>query len=147
MTRAGQGSVQARDEVRRRQRATDALAGGQHFSPALAEALFCERGEAQLSGDLDTGKTLLRDYIKATVGFEPLGEATGAPPKSLIRMFGPRGNPQARNLFGVIDYLQQRGGGAPIMWPQRLRRRRRRRHSLPTARTNQEVAQPGAFVP
>jgi hypothetical protein len=27
--------------------------------------------------------------------------------KSLIRMFGPRGNPQARNLFGVIGYLQQ----------------------------------------
>ena len=32
---------------------------------------------------------------------------TGAPAKSLIRMFGPRGNPQARNLFGVIGYLQQ----------------------------------------
>jgi hypothetical protein len=50
------------------------------------------------------------DYIKATVGFEKLGEATGAPPKSLIRMFGPRGNPQARNLFNVIGYLQKRAG-------------------------------------
>ena len=35
----------------------------------------------------------MRDYIKATVGFEKLGEATGTQPKSLIRMFGPRGNP------------------------------------------------------
>jgi len=43
----------------------------------------------------------MRDYIKATVGFEKLGAATGAPPKSLIRMFGPRGNPQAKNLFSV----------------------------------------------
>jgi hypothetical protein len=25
-------------------------------------------------------------------------------------MFGPRGNPQARNLFSVIGYLRQRGG-------------------------------------
>jgi hypothetical protein len=25
-------------------------------------------------------------------------------------MFGPRGNPQARNLFGIIDYLQQQAG-------------------------------------
>jgi hypothetical protein len=25
-------------------------------------------------------------------------------------MFGPRGNPQARNLFGVIGYLQKRDG-------------------------------------
>ena len=54
--------------------------------------------------------TILRDYIKATVGFEKLGEATDTPPKSLIRMFGPRGNPQARNLFSVIGYLQKRAG-------------------------------------
>ncbi len=25
-------------------------------------------------------------------------------------MFGPRGNPQARNLFGVIGYLQKEAG-------------------------------------
>ena len=57
-----------------------------------------------------TGKAILRDYIKATVGFEKLGEPTGMQPKSLIRMFGPRGNPQARNLFCVIGYLQKRAG-------------------------------------
>ena len=66
--------------------------------------------DAMLSGDVETGKTILRDYIKATVGFEKLGAATGAPPKSLIRMFGPRGNPQAKNLFSVIGYLQKQAG-------------------------------------
>jgi hypothetical protein len=76
----------------------------------FAEALLREGIDAMLSGDVDTGKTILRDYIKATVGFEKLGAATGAPPKSLIRMFGPRGNPQAKNLFGVIGYLQKRSG-------------------------------------
>jgi hypothetical protein len=76
----------------------------------FAEALLREGIDAMLSGDMETGKTILRDYIKATVGFEKLGEATGAPPKSLIRMFGPRGNPQARNLFNVIGYLQKRAG-------------------------------------
>jgi len=35
------------------------------------------------------------DYIKATVGFEKLGERRSTS-KSLIRMFGPRGNPQAK---------------------------------------------------
>jgi len=34
---------------------------------------------------------MLRNYIKATMGFERLGAATGASPKSLIRMFGHRG--------------------------------------------------------
>jgi DNA-binding phage protein len=76
----------------------------------FAEALLREGVDAMLSGDLETGKTILRDYIKATVGFEKLGAATGAPPKSLIRMFGPRGNPQAKNLFSVIGYLQKRAG-------------------------------------
>ena len=76
----------------------------------FAEALLREGVDAMLSGDVETGKTILRDYIKATVGFEKLGEATDTPPKSLIRMFGPRGNPQARNLFNVIGYLQKRAG-------------------------------------
>ena len=76
----------------------------------FAVALLREGIDAMLSGDLDTGKTIMRDYIKATVGFEKLGEATDTPPKSLIRMFGPRGNPQARNLFSVIGYLQKQAG-------------------------------------
>src|ERR1043165_4576697 len=75
-----------------------------------SEALLREGIDAMLSGDLETGKTILRDYIKATVGFEKLAAATGTPPKSLIRMFGPRGNPQAKNLFSVIGYLQKRAG-------------------------------------
>jgi hypothetical protein len=77
---------------------------------AFATALLREGVDMMLAGDVDTGKAILRDYIKSTVGFEKLGTATGTQPKSLIRMFGPRGNPQARNLFGVISYLQQQAG-------------------------------------
>ncbi len=80
------------------------------YDAKFAEALLREGVDAMLSGDVETGKTILRDYIKATIGFEKLGAATGAPPKSLIRMFGPRGNPQAKNLFGVIGYLQKHAG-------------------------------------
>ena len=77
---------------------------------AFGEALLREGVDAMLAGDVETGKSILRDYIKATIGFERLGAATGAPPKSLIRMFGPRGNPQARNLFGVLSCLQKQAG-------------------------------------
>ena len=55
-----------------------------------------EAVQSMLEGDVDTGKAVLRDYINATVGFEELGKATGTPPKSLIRMLSPRGNPQPR---------------------------------------------------
>jgi hypothetical protein len=78
--------------------------------PDFAAALLREGIDTMLTGDMDTGKAILRDYIKATVGFEKLGKATDMPPKSLIRMFGPRGNPQARNLFDVIGYLQKQAG-------------------------------------
>ena len=78
--------------------------------PKFRDALLKEGIEILLAGDVDSGKAMLRDYIKATVGFEKLAEATDTPPKSLIRMFGPRGNPQARNLFGVIGYLQKQAG-------------------------------------
>ena len=74
------------------------------------EALLKEAVDALLSGDLDTGKIVLRDYINATVGFEKLGSATKRSPKSLMRMLGPRGNPQARNFFEIVAYLQKKEG-------------------------------------
>jgi DNA-binding phage protein len=77
---------------------------------AFGEALLREGIDTMLTGDVDTGKAILRDYIKATIGFEKLGEATGTQPKSLIRMFSARGNPQARNLFSVLGYLQKQAG-------------------------------------
>ena len=79
-------------------------------SPVFAEALLREGIDALLAGEVEVGKSVLRDYIKGTIGFEKLGAAIGVQPKSLIRMFGPRGNPQAKNLFSVIGYLQKQAG-------------------------------------
>lgn len=77
---------------------------------SFREALLREAIDTMLAGDIDIGKAILRDYIKATVGFEKLGAATGTSAKSLMRMFGPNGNPQARNLFTVIGQLQKQEG-------------------------------------
>jgi hypothetical protein len=78
--------------------------------PAFREELLKEGIECLLSGDVDTGKAVLRDFINATIGFDALATATDKSPKSLMRMFGPRGNPQARNLFEIIAHLQEREG-------------------------------------
>ena len=75
--------------------------------PAFREELFKEGIECFLTGDVDTGKAVLRDYINATIGFDNLGRITDRSPKSLMRMFGPKGNPQARNLFEIIAHLQK----------------------------------------
>ncbi len=74
------------------------------------EALLAEGVDAFLAGDIETGKAVLRDYINATIGFDQLAGATGTPAKSLMRMFGPSGNPNARNLFGVLGELQKQSG-------------------------------------
>ena len=77
---------------------------------AFRKAMLQEGVECLLAGDVDTGKAVLRDYINATIGFEELSEVFGKSSKSLMRMFGPKGNPQAGNLFAVIGYLQEREG-------------------------------------
>jgi DNA-binding phage protein len=75
--------------------------------PAFRDALLCEGVNALLAGDVATGKSVLRDYINATIGFKALASATGIASKSLMRMFGPDGNPQAQNLFAVLGHLQK----------------------------------------
>jgi DNA-binding phage protein len=78
--------------------------------PAFRAALFGQAVAALLNGDLDTAKVTLRAYINATIGFEKLAKATGTPVKSLMRMFGPKGNPTADNLSSVIGILQKKTG-------------------------------------
>jgi hypothetical protein len=78
--------------------------------PVFREELLKEGIECLLIGDVDTGKAILRDYINATIGFDALGAVTAKSPKSLMRMFGPKGNPQARNIFEIIAHLQKKEG-------------------------------------
>ena len=78
--------------------------------PVFREALLQEGVECLLTGDVETGKAVLRDYINATIGFGEVSRVVDKSSKSLMRMFGPKGNPQASNLFAVIHYLQEQEG-------------------------------------
>lgn len=74
------------------------------------ESLLEEAVGLFLSGDVQTGKAILRDFVNATIGFEELAAQTGTPAKSLMRMLGPNGNPTAANLFAVLRTVQQAEG-------------------------------------
>jgi len=78
--------------------------------PAFRKALFQGAVQALLQGNVDEGRMTLRAYINATTGFERLSKVLGRPQKSLMRMFGPDGNPTAENLLGVISALQDETG-------------------------------------
>jgi hypothetical protein len=73
--------------------------------------LLTELFNCMAAGDLETGKIVLREYINGTIGFVALGKALGKSPKSLMRMLGRQGNPNARNLFDMIAHLQKQEGG------------------------------------
>jgi DNA-binding phage protein len=77
---------------------------------AFRDALLAEGIGAMLSGEVEVGRAIIRDYINATIGFEQLAKETGTPTKSLMRMFGRTCNPSARNLFAVVSVLQQSSG-------------------------------------
>jgi DNA-binding phage protein len=75
--------------------------------PKFRQELLRDGVECLLSGEVATGKTILRDYINATVGFTTLGQETAHSPKSLMRMLGPSGNPNAENLLQIVAFLQK----------------------------------------
>ena len=75
--------------------------------PAFRHAILREAVECILSGDLNTGKAVLRDYVNATVGFQDLEKRTRIPAKSLMRMLGPRGSPSVANLSSILTALRK----------------------------------------
>jgi hypothetical protein len=77
--------------------------------PAFATALLEEAVQCMLAGELPTARTLIRDAIKGSLGYAELSRRTGTPEKSLVRMFGPAGNPTAANMASVLHELQRYG--------------------------------------
>jgi hypothetical protein len=68
----------------------------------LRKAVGC-----MIAGDVETGKSVLRNYINGTVGFVQLGADLGRSPKVLMRMFRASGNQVAKNLFEIVAHLQK----------------------------------------
>jgi DNA-binding phage protein len=74
------------------------------------QELLREAVECVINGDLAVGKSVLRDYVNATVGFQDLEKKTHIPAKSLMRMLGPKGSPSAANLSSILTALQKTEG-------------------------------------
>jgi hypothetical protein len=102
--------------------------------PGFRKALLREGIESFLVGDVEIGKIILRDFINATVGFAKLSDVTRRSAKSLMRMLGPRGNPQARNLFEIVAYLQRAEGVRFEVRSARATLRTKRRRPLHRAK-------------
>jgi DNA-binding phage protein len=74
--------------------------------PKFRQQMLTEAVNELLDGGLQAGKALLRDYINSTISFERLAKGLKKSSKSIHRMLGPRGNPRAESIFGIIRILQ-----------------------------------------
>jgi len=96
--------------------------------PVYREAMLTEAVGSFLSGDVEVGKAMLRDYINATIGFEALSQQIKKPSKSLHRMLSPAGNPKTDNFFEILYFLQpntqnpEQGSKSlnPAFYPQKV---------------------------
>ncbi len=71
------------------------------------KAVLAEAVSSMLASEVEVGKSMVRKYVNATVGFIALGEALGKSSKTLMQMLGPKGNPNIRNFFEIVAYLQK----------------------------------------
>ena len=76
-------------------------------SAGFRRALLKEAIGCMIAGEVEVCKSLLRKVSNGTVGFIKMGEDLGRSPKVLMRMFSAKGNPQAKNLFEIVAYLQK----------------------------------------
>lgn len=78
--------------------------------PQFRIALIEEAIESLIDGDLDGGRSILGNYINATIGYPALAKLTGKDAKSLIRMLRPGGNPTSRNLLDILQHIKEQEG-------------------------------------
>jgi DNA-binding phage protein len=88
----------------------DMLKGMADDNPQFASEMLEEALNTILAGDVDDGRVLLRQYVKATIGFQELAKRTGKQDKNLMRSLSASGNPTAANLFEIVQACTKAAG-------------------------------------
>ena len=78
--------------------------------PAFRIGLLTEAAQCLLNNETGVAKTLLRDYVNATLGFQALGGIVDKKPSSLMRMLSDKGNPTIDNMSEVLAAVQRHEG-------------------------------------
>ncbi len=79
-------------------------------NPEFRAALIGEALELIAENDVQTAKTLIRDYVLASIGFEALAKEVGKKPESIKRMLSAQGNPTINNMAALLSSLTQHEG-------------------------------------
>ena len=79
-------------------------------NPEFRAALIGEALELIAENDVQTAKSLIRDYVLSSIGFEALAKDVGKKPESIKRMLSARGNPTINNMAALLAALKQHEG-------------------------------------
>ncbi len=71
----------------------------------LSEAL-----ELLAENDVQTAKSIIRNYVLASIGFEALAKVVGKKPESVKRMLSAKGNPTISNMAALLSSLTAHEG-------------------------------------
>ena len=78
--------------------------------PDFRKELLEEAMNEFLSGDLETAKIVLRDYINASTQFSKIAKRIHKNDKSVQRMLSPKGNPTTSNFCLLLNAIQKTEG-------------------------------------
>lgn len=78
--------------------------------PEFRVGLLTEAIDCLIAGDVNVAKSLLRDYVNATLGWSELSKLTDTPPQSLMRMLAKGGNPRMDNVGKILSALTEDEG-------------------------------------
>ena len=86
--------------------------------------LLREAMDSFMTDDAAGGQVILRDLVKATLGFEELARRLDMQSSSLKRMLGPNGNPTSSNLSAIVNELQRNEGVVLSVVEKRVKKNR-----------------------
>ena len=78
--------------------------------PEFRIGLLTEAAECLLNNEANVAKSLLRDYVNATLGFQELGAIVDKKPTSLMRMLSEKGNPSLANISQLLAAVRAHEG-------------------------------------
>lgn len=81
--------------------------------PEYRVAVLNEAATCLINGEPDVAKVLLRDYVKATIGFKKVAKMIKREPQTVMRMFRSSGKPSLDNISKLLASLHKHEGVEP----------------------------------
>jgi len=78
--------------------------------PEFRAALLAEAIELLAENDVQTAKSIIRNYVLASIGFEALAKQIDKKPESIKRMLSEKGNPTLKNMAALLSSLKHHEG-------------------------------------